>query len=68
MAQLRSRDRAMLWLAYAQGASHEEIAEVVGVGRASVKTMLLRARTRLAAFLSPRPPARRRSEGTEGRS
>ena len=54
MAKLRSRDRAMLWLAYAQGASHEEIAEVVGIGRASVKTMLHRARGRLAAFLSPK--------------
>lgn len=54
MARLRSRDRAMLWLAYGQGASHEEIAEVVGIGRASVKTMLHRARTRLAAFLTPK--------------
>ena len=68
MARLRSRDRAMLWLAYAQGASHEEIAEVVGIGRASVKTMLHRARTRLAAFLAPRPPARRRGEEKEARS
>lgn len=56
MAKLRSRDRAMLWLAYAQGASHEEIAEVVGIGRASVKTMLFRARARLAAFLGPKEP------------
>jgi RNA polymerase sigma-70 factor (ECF subfamily) len=54
MAKLRSRDRAMLWLAYAQGASHEEIAEVVGIGRNSVKTMLHRARARLAAFLGPK--------------
>lgn len=58
MAKLRSRDRAMLWLAYAQGASHEEIAEVVGIGRASVKTMLHRARTRLAACLAPAPERR----------
>jgi len=53
MAQLPSRERSMLWLAYAQGASHEEIAEVVGVGRASVKTLLFRARRRLANLLAP---------------
>ncbi len=53
MSQLPARERSMLWLAYAQGASHEEIAEVVGVGRASVKTLLFRARRRLATLLSP---------------
>ena len=51
MARLRSRDRAMLWLAYAQGASHKEIAEVVGVGTGSVKPLLFRARKRLAGLL-----------------
>jgi RNA polymerase sigma-70 factor (ECF subfamily) len=65
MARLRSRDRAMLWLAYAQGASHEEIADVVGIGRTSVKTMLHRARARLAAFLSP--PAERQEQSKDGR-
>jgi RNA polymerase sigma-70 factor (ECF subfamily) len=49
--RLRPRDRAMLWLAYAQGASHHEIAEVIGVGAPSVKTMLFRARRRLASLL-----------------
>jgi RNA polymerase sigma-70 factor (ECF subfamily) len=53
MAQLQPRERSMLWLAYAQGASHEEISEVIGVGRASVKTLLFRARRRLAAMLTP---------------
>ncbi|MEZ5319832.1 MAG: sigma-70 family RNA polymerase sigma factor [Vicinamibacterales bacterium] len=52
MDQLRPRDRAMLWLAYAQGASHREIASVVGVGTASVKPLLFRARRRLSALLS----------------
>ena len=41
----------MLWLAYAQGASHREIAEVVGVGHASVKPLLFRARRKLAGLL-----------------
>jgi RNA polymerase sigma-70 factor, ECF subfamily len=51
MDQLRPRDREMLWLAYAQGASHREIAAVVGVGHASVKPLLFRARRRLSALL-----------------
>jgi RNA polymerase sigma-70 factor (ECF subfamily) len=49
--RLRPRDRAMLWLAYAQGASHHEIADVIGVGAPSVKTLLFRARRRLASLL-----------------
>lgn len=50
--RLKPRERAMLWLAYAQGASHEEIAGVVGVRRASVKVLLSRARRKLAEALS----------------
>jgi RNA polymerase sigma-70 factor (ECF subfamily) len=49
--RLRVRDRAMLWLAYAQGASHDEIAQVVGLRASSIKPLLLRARRRLASFL-----------------
>ena len=52
MAHLRPRDRAMLWLAYAQGASHREIADSVGVKAASVKLLLFRARRKLAALLT----------------
>jgi len=48
---LKPRDRAMLWLAYAEGSSHEEIATVLGVKRASVKLLLFRARRRLAELL-----------------
>lgn len=51
MAQLKPRDRAMLWLAYAQGSSHREIAEVVGVKAESIKPLLFRARKRLAELL-----------------
>ena len=31
MSHLKPRERAMLWLAYAEGASHREIAEVLGL-------------------------------------
>ena len=47
-----TRERAMLWLAYGQGASHKEIADVIGVGSvASVKSLLFRARRRLAGII-----------------
>jgi RNA polymerase sigma-70 factor (ECF subfamily) len=51
MAQLPARDRAMLWLAYAQGQSHREIAAVVGLKADSVKPLLFRARRKLAGLL-----------------
>ena len=53
LARLKLRDRALLWLAYAQGSSHGEIAEVLGVKTSSIKLLLYRARRRMAALLSP---------------
>jgi RNA polymerase sigma-70 factor (ECF subfamily) len=51
LATLAPRDRDMLWLAYADGASHAEIASHLGVARPSIKAMLARARGRLAERL-----------------
>lgn len=51
MQQLEPMHREMLWLAYAQGASHEEISEILGVRAMSIRTTLLRARRKLADFL-----------------
>jgi RNA polymerase sigma-70 factor (ECF subfamily) len=51
MAHLKPRERAMLWLAYAEGASHKEIAAVLGLRPASLKLLLFRARRRLALLL-----------------
>jgi RNA polymerase sigma-70 factor (ECF subfamily) len=51
MSHLNARERAMLWLAYAEGASHREIADVLGLRPASLKPMLFRARRKLAALL-----------------
>ncbi len=51
MAELQPRERAMLWLAYAEGASHREIAATLGVGEGSMKTLLFRARRKLAGLL-----------------
>jgi RNA polymerase sigma-70 factor (ECF subfamily) len=51
MARLKPRERDLLWLAYAQGSSHKEIAEVLGLKAASIKLLLFRARRRLAGLL-----------------
>ena len=61
LGRLKPRERSVLWLAYAQGWSHEEIAASVGVKAASMKALLHRARRRLAALL-------RASHATGGRS
>ena len=50
--QLEPMQRELLWLAYAQGSSHEEIAEIVGVRAISVRTLLFRAKRKLAAILN----------------
>jgi RNA polymerase sigma-70 factor (ECF subfamily) len=54
MAQLKPRERAMLWLAYAEGATHDEIAARLGLKSSSMKELLFRARRRLAALLGGR--------------
>jgi RNA polymerase sigma-70 factor, ECF subfamily len=51
MGQLKPRERSMLWLAYAQGCSHEEIAATMGLKSSSLKAMLFRARRRLRSLL-----------------
>src|SRR5213079_3068355 len=51
IAQLAPRQREVLWLAYAQGASHAEIAHTLGLRAQSIKTLLFRARKKLAALL-----------------
>jgi RNA polymerase sigma-70 factor (ECF subfamily) len=55
MSRLKPRERAMLWLAYAEGASHREIAQVLGLRPASLKAMLFRARRNLAELLGRAP-------------
>jgi len=54
LGELGVRDRTMLWLAYVEGATHEEIAAAVGLKAASIRSMLARARQRMAAALRSR--------------
>ncbi len=51
LAMVSERERELVWLAYAEGASHREIAEITGVKVASVRPLLYRARRKLAALL-----------------
>ncbi len=51
LAQLKARDKELLWLAYAEGSSHREIAASLGLSAGSVRTLLFRARRRFAALL-----------------
>jgi RNA polymerase sigma-70 factor (ECF subfamily) len=51
LEQMKPRERALLWLAYAEGSSHREIATTLGLQHGSVKLLLFRARRRLAGIL-----------------
>jgi RNA polymerase sigma-70 factor (ECF subfamily) len=51
MSRLKPKERAMLWLAYAEGATHKEIAEVLDVSPDSLKSLLFRARRKMALLL-----------------
>jgi len=48
---LKPRDRALLWLAYVEEQTHQEIADALGVKARSVKVLLSRARARLRDLL-----------------
>jgi RNA polymerase sigma-70 factor, ECF subfamily len=51
MARMRPRERQLLWLAHAEGYSHREIAEITGLGAASIRLLLFRARRKIARML-----------------
>lgn len=55
MARMSPRERQLLWLAHAEGYSHREIAQILGLASASVRLLLFRARRKMAAHL--REPA-----------
>ena len=58
MQRLEPQQREMLWLAYAQGASHEEIAGMLGLRAISIRTLLARARKKLAGLLTENEASR----------
>ena len=51
LEELKPRERQLLWLAYVEQFSHEEIAGIVGAKTNSIRPMLARAREKLARML-----------------
>lgn len=54
MQDLKPRERELLWLAYVEGSSHREIAQVVGLREQSIRSLLFRARNKFAKMLRRR--------------
>lgn len=51
LGRLKSRDRALLWLAYVEGYEHREIARILDLGEKSVRVLLFRAKKKIAEHL-----------------
>jgi len=52
---LSPRERALLWLAYAEGYTHRDVARMTGMAHASVRVLLFRARRKLARLMEREP-------------
>lgn len=50
--RLNPRERQLLWLAYVEGSNHHEIAASTGLGAASIRMLLFRARRKLAELIA----------------
>jgi RNA polymerase sigma-70 factor, ECF subfamily len=59
MAQMRPRERQLLWLAHAEGYSHREISEITGLSAAGIRLLLFRARRKIARLLRKQMDAER---------
>jgi len=69
LAQMKPRERQLLWLAHAEGYAHREIAEITGLASASIRLLLFRARRKIARILIPQPaqsPSRSQNERISG--
>jgi RNA polymerase sigma-70 factor, ECF subfamily len=49
---LKPKERTMLWLAYVEGYSHKEIAQITGINETSIKVKMFRARKKFAGILT----------------
>ncbi len=61
LANMRPRDKQLLWLAYAEGYTHREIAEITGLGATSIRLLLFRAKRKVTRSLRQTLGARRKS-------
>ena len=51
LLELKPMERSLLWLAYAEGSEHREIAVALGLKEKSIRVLLFRARQKLARLL-----------------
>ncbi|MBL8231739.1 MAG: RNA polymerase sigma factor [Bryobacterales bacterium] len=51
LSNLKPRERELVWLAYVEGSSHREIADILGLREVSIRPMLFRARQKLLEML-----------------
>lgn len=61
LLKMKPRERQLLWLAYAEGYSHREIAGITGLASASIRLLLFRARRKMAHLLLEQNPGERSS-------
>ena len=67
LALMRPRDRQLLWLAHAEGYTHREIAQITGLGGASIRLLLFRARKKIARILLEQAGPGNGRRGLDGR-
>ena len=53
LADLSKREQQLLWLIYAEGFSHKEVARIMKLSQASVRVLAFRARKKLERILNP---------------
>ena len=53
LASLSRREQQLLWLVYAEGFSHREVASIMKLSQASVRVLTFRARKKLKHILIP---------------
>lgn len=51
LSKLKPAERALLWLAYVEGFSHNEIASTMGLKEKGIRVLLFRARKKLARLM-----------------
>lgn len=51
LRDLAPRERELVWLAYVEGSTHREIADILGLKEVSIRPMLFRVRQKLAGML-----------------
>ena len=53
LRRLSDREQQLLWLLYAEGFAHKEVARIMNLRTASVRVLAFRARKKLSAHLAP---------------